>query len=56
MDILPLFRTACHSLSFFWSGYVIFLEELELLNRDPMKGKVGIDLMIDPRVKGVRAF
>ena len=34
----------------------MFLEELELLKRDPMKGKVGIDLMIDPRVKGARAF
>lgn len=49
----PLFSTACHSLSLFSTGYVIFLEEAELLKREPRNGSVGIDLSTVPRVKGV---
>ena len=34
----------------------MFCEELELLKSEPMKGNVGIDLIIVPRVKGVSTF
>ena len=34
----------------------MFLDELELLKRDPRKGSVGIDLIMIPLPKGARAF
>ena len=35
----------------------MFWDELELLKRDPKKGRVGIDLKTAvPRVKGARIF
>ena len=52
---MPLFSTACHSSSVFCTGYVMFFE-LELLNKEPRNGIVGIDLRTVPRVKGSRAL
>lgn len=34
----------------------MFLDVLELLKRDPRKGRVGIDLTMVPLVKSARAF
>jgi hypothetical protein len=49
----PLFRMACHSSLDFSTGNDI-LGELDVLNRDPMNGMVGIDLRIVAREKGWR--
>lgn len=44
LGVLPLFSTARHSSSVFWTGYDILLESLALeLKRPPIKG-MGIDL------------
>lgn len=42
---LPLFRTACHSSLLFSTGKedMLCLAELEVENRDPMNGNVGIE-------------
>jgi hypothetical protein len=52
---IPLFSTARHSSSVFPIGYVMFFE-VELLNREPRNGIVGIDLRTVPRVKGSKAL
>ena len=46
-----MFSTALHSSSLSSRGYDIF-PALELLNREPRKGIVGIDLRTVPRRKG----
>lgn len=52
-SLLPLFSTARHSFSLFSMGYAMF-PALELLNRDPRRGNVGIDLRTVQRRKGDR--
>lgn len=52
----PLFKTACHSSSDFWTGNDSIFLELELLNKDPIKGTEGIDFSTVDRLKESRAF
>ena len=52
---IPLFSTARHSSSSFCTGYDM-LFDFELLNKEPIKGIVGIDLRTAPRAKGARAL
>ena len=48
---IPLFNTACHSSSLFCTGNDMSLDAA-LLNKEPRKGIVGMDLRTVPRVKG----
>lgn len=47
----PLFSTARHSSLLFSTGKDIF-RAVELLNKDPSKGIVGIDFKTGPLIKG----
>lgn len=51
----PLFKTALHSSSLFWTGYSVMSFALELKS-EPKKGIVGMDLRTVPLVKGAIAF
>jgi hypothetical protein len=52
---IPLFRTACHSPSERWSGYVILAEAGVELKRDPKNGIDGIDRRMNGRWRGPSA-
>lgn len=56
MRCAPLFKTACHSSSDFCTGNDSIFLELELLNKEPIKGTEGIDFSTVDRLKDRRAF